>query len=133
MVNQRRVSEPILLRHGDVVAIGIEALEFVDLDLLHRPESLSTIPPPSMPTRVGDADEADSVTLAPGTETLTDRERQVLELIALGHTQREVASRLCISAKTVETHRARIAEKLQCHSRADFVTRAITAGFLRGR
>ncbi len=133
MINQRKVSEPVLLRHGDVVAIGIELLEFVDLDMLHRPESLSTIPPPVMATRVGDEDAPDAVTLASGTETLTDRERQVLELIALGHTQREVASRLCISAKTVETHRARIAEKLRCHSRADFVTRAIAAGFLRGK
>jgi DNA-binding NarL/FixJ family response regulator len=133
MVNQRKVGEPVLLRHGDVVGIGIESLEFVDLDLLYRPESLSTIPPPSLPTRAGDAAALDSVTLTPGTETLTDRERQVLELIALGHTQREVASRLCISAKTVETHRSRIAEKLGCHSRADFVTRAIAAGFLRGR
>ena len=68
MINQRKVSEPVLLRHGDVVAIGIELLEFVDLDMLHRPESLSTIPPPVMATRVGDEDAPDAVTLASGTE-----------------------------------------------------------------
>src|SRR5204863_86378 len=46
------------------------------------------------------------------TPTLSPRERQVLGLLAHGHTNREVAERLSLSVKTVETHRARLSDKL---------------------
>ena len=62
--------------------------------------------------------------------TLSPRERQVLALLARGHTNREVADRLSLSVKTVETHRARLSDKLGLHSRADLVRFAIELGLL---
>jgi DNA-binding NarL/FixJ family response regulator len=67
---------------------------------------------------------------APG-PALSPRERQVLELLAHGHTNREVADRLSLSVKTVETHRARLSDKLGLRSRADLVRLAIDLGLLR--
>jgi pSer/pThr/pTyr-binding forkhead associated (FHA) protein len=64
---------------------------------------------------------------------LSAREREVLEKIALGVTQREIAESLGLSVKTVETYRARIAEKLGLESRAAIVDYAIRSGVLRAR
>ena len=66
----------------------------------------------------------------PTAPALSPRERQVLELLAHGHTNREVADRLSLSVKTVETHRARLSDKLGLHTRADLVRLAIDLGLL---
>ena len=66
----------------------------------------------------------------PPVPALSPRERQVLELLAHGHTNREVADRLSLSVKTVETHRARLSDKLGLHPRADLVRLAIDLGLL---
>ena len=62
---------------------------------------------------------------------LTDREREVLKLIAEGHTNQDIADRLVISSKTVERHRANIMDKLNLHSRTDLVKYAIRKGLDR--
>jgi DNA-binding NarL/FixJ family response regulator len=62
---------------------------------------------------------------------LTDREAEVVRLIAMGHSNKEIAARLGISVKTVETHKARSLEKLDLHSRADLVRHALQHGWLR--
>src|SRR5260370_31087245 len=49
----------------------------------------------------------------PATDNLTPRQRQVLQLIAGGHSTKEIAYRLELSVKTVETHRAQLMERLQ--------------------
>ena len=64
----------------------------------------------------------------PSFPALSPRERQVLELLARGHTNREVADLLSLSVKTVETHRARLSDKLALNSRADIVRVAIAIG-----
>jgi len=61
---------------------------------------------------------------------LTDREREVLQLIAEGHTNRKIAELLHISIKTVETHRAHIKDKLDVSSTAELIKHAIRKGFL---
>ena len=58
-------------------------------------------------------------------DLLSPREREVVSLLALGHTNVEVAGRLHISEKTVETHRMHILEKLSMRTRADLVRFAI--------
>ncbi len=63
-------------------------------------------------------------------KNLSEREWQVLRLIALGFTNKQVADRLALSVKTVETYRARIAEKLNVRTRADLVRFAIKHGLL---
>ena len=54
-------------------------------------------------------------------ERLTQRERELLALIAAGHSNRDIAAQLGISARTVEVHKARIMEKLECRSLADLI------------
>lgn len=63
-------------------------------------------------------------------DNLTDREREVLRLIAQGYTNREAADRLCISVKTIETHRAHLMEKLEIRSRAGLTRYAMQKGLL---
>jgi two-component system response regulator NreC len=61
---------------------------------------------------------------------LTDRERQVLKLIAEGRTNQVIADLLVISSKTVERHRANIMDKLSLHSRTELVKYAIRKGLI---
>lgn len=61
---------------------------------------------------------------------LSHREEEVLSLVAWGYTTREIAQRLVISPKTVESHRARVMEKLNLRSRAELVRHAKDVGIL---
>ncbi len=63
-------------------------------------------------------------------EQLSEREWQVLRLIALGYTNKQIADRLALSVKTVETYRARIARKLGLRTRAELVKYALKHGLL---
>ncbi|MBI3763293.1 MAG: response regulator transcription factor [Chloroflexi bacterium] len=63
-------------------------------------------------------------------DELSEREREVLVLVALGHTSAEIAERLSISPKTAETYRARGMEKLGLRSRATLVKYALGKGLL---
>jgi two-component system response regulator NreC len=63
-------------------------------------------------------------------DDLTEREVQVLELIALGHTNAEIADRLYLSVRTVESHRAHIQQKLRRSSRAELVRYALAHGLV---
>jgi two-component system response regulator NreC len=61
---------------------------------------------------------------------LSERETDVLRLIALGHTNAEIAEKLYISVRTVETHRAHIQQKLGISSRAELVQSALSRGLV---
>lgn len=63
-------------------------------------------------------------------DPLSDREREVLRLLALGHTNQEIAKELYISVRTAETHRAHIMQKLRLSSRAELVRYALAEGLL---
>ena len=65
---------------------------------------------------------------APREDPLSDREREVLTLLALGHTNHEIAKQLFISVRTAEAHRAHIMKKLGLESRAELVRYAIANG-----
>lgn len=71
-----------------------------------------------------DADGVDIV------ELLTEREREVLQLVAEGHTNQEIADKLVVSIKTVQTHRAHLMEKLGAHDRTELVRFAMKHGFI---
>ena len=64
------------------------------------------------------------------TDNLTEREHEVLKLIALGHTNSEVASQLYLSVRTVESHRAHIQQKLRLQTRAELVRYALDNGLI---
>jgi two-component system response regulator NreC len=61
---------------------------------------------------------------------LTEREREVLKLIALGHTNSEIADQLYLSVRTVESHRAHIQQKLRLSTRAELVRFALDNGLI---
>lgn len=67
---------------------------------------------------------------APALAKLSAREREVLGLLALGHTNRAIAEQLALSVKTVETYRARLLEKLGLETRADLTRLAMELGLL---
>jgi DNA-binding NarL/FixJ family response regulator len=64
-------------------------------------------------------------------ELLSNREREIFQLVAEGRTNKEIAALLTISSSTVETHRARIMEKLDLHSAAEIVLYAVRRGVIR--
>jgi two-component system response regulator NreC len=63
-------------------------------------------------------------------DRLTDREREVLQLVAEGHSNQEIAGLLHISVKTVETHRTNLMAKLDIHSTAELTRYAIRKGVI---
>jgi two-component system response regulator NreC len=63
-------------------------------------------------------------------DPLSDREHEVLRLLALGHTNQEIAKMLYISVRTAETHRAHIMRKLRLDTRAELVRYALAHGLL---
>jgi DNA-binding NarL/FixJ family response regulator len=83
---------------------------------------------PSLGARLVAADVADA--RKADEDPLSDREREVLRLLALGHTNQEIAKQLYISVRTAETHRAHIMQKLRLSSRAELVRYALDQGLL---
>ena len=63
-------------------------------------------------------------------DKLTNREREILKLIADGYTSRVIADKLCISLKTVLSHRANIMEKLDFHNRTELIKYAVRKGLV---
>jgi two-component system response regulator NreC len=63
-------------------------------------------------------------------DPLSDREHEILRLLALGHTNQEIAGELYLSVRTVETHRAHIMQKLRISTRAELVRYALDQGML---
>ncbi|MBA3716830.1 MAG: response regulator transcription factor [Actinobacteria bacterium] len=63
-------------------------------------------------------------------DPLTEREREVLRLLARGHTNQEIAKSLFLSVRTVETHRAHVMQKLRLSTRAELVRYAMKQGLL---
>lgn len=72
---------------------------------------------------------AQAATAAPQ-DPLTDREREIARLLALGHTNQDIGSQLFLSVRTVETHRAHVMAKLQLASRVELVQWALDRGLL---
>lgn len=66
-----------------------------------------------------------------GADSLTPREREVLQLIAEGHTNQGIANELFISVKTVEAHKSHIMSKLHARNRTDLIRYAIRKGIVR--
>lgn len=65
-----------------------------------------------------------------GGPTLTSRQREILQLVAEGHSTRDIAARLCISVKTVETHRAQLMQRLGIYDVAGLTRHAIRIGLV---
>ena len=83
---------------------------------------------PTLGARMAAADAAAAD--AAEQDPLSEREREVLRLLALGHTNQEIAQMLFISVRTAETHRAHIMQKLRLDTRAELVRYALAHGLL---
>lgn len=122
------------LKHG---ASGYVLKKAVDAELLSALRSVmrgEVYVHPSM-TRILLEDmlpEGPSVNKNDSWGSLSDREQAVLKMVALGHTSTEIAEQLNLSAKTVETYRARGMEKLGLRTRAALVKFALHEGLIRG-
>ncbi len=129
----------VLSMHGDDVYVrqalkagarGYLLKDSEDLDLIKAVKAIrgggSFFSPPVskvvLSGYLGDRPDADG---DDGVSRLTDREREVLQLIAEGKTNKEVAHALSVSVNTVETHRKHIMEKLDLHNTAELVRFAI--------
>src|SRR5579864_7756374 len=102
-----------------------------DRDLVTAVETLANHKPFFTPRAteviLGNFSAGGTRTEIPGTlrERLTSREREIVQLLAEGKSSKEVASSLCISVKTAETHRANIMRKLQLHTVTELVRYAV--------
>lgn len=76
------------------------------------------------------ASREDAASSAVGNELLTPRQREILQLVAEGCTTRDIAERLCVSLRTVETHRAQLMERLNIHDVAGLTRFAIRSGLV---
>jgi two-component system response regulator NreC len=63
-------------------------------------------------------------------DLLSEREREIFQLVAEGHSNKEIADVLCLATSTIETHRAHIMEKLDVHSAAEIVLYAVRRGVI---
>ena len=102
-------------------AIGLVLKEMADSDLPAAVRGASRgkrYLSPRIASKLGEAGSG-------ARDKLTPREREVLRLIALGHTSVEIAEKLGLSPRTIETHRARIHRKLELDTRAELVSYAL--------
>lgn len=122
----RHIEVPLVLltAHGDV-STARAALKNGAFDFLEKPVDDAQLVEVLRNALRVDRERRAAVTARATTdrriERLTKREREILELIAAGHQNREIATQLRISARTVEVHKARIMEKLECHSLAELM------------
>jgi DNA-binding NarL/FixJ family response regulator len=86
--------------------------------------------PAALPSLTGVPGRSASSPGSTGFAALSGREREVFMLFAQGHTNQQIADRLFLSVKTIETYRARIAEKLGLRTRAELVRYALEVGLL---
>jgi two-component system response regulator FixJ len=120
-----RCPAPIFMISGQGdIPMAVEAIKRGAHDFIEKPFDADTVV-----ARIRDALEArermdgktSSVSHFRGEETLTPREHEVLECIALGASNKEAGRQLGISPRTIEVHRARIMEKLGARNTADLV------------
>lgn len=108
-------------------AHGYLLKDAAETDLIEAIRTISsgeTYVQPSLGARLAKA------ALAGPSDPLSDREREIARLLALGHTNHDIASQLYLSVRTVETHRSHIMTKLRLDSRAELVRWALDSGII---
>jgi two-component system response regulator NreC len=100
------------------------------VDAVHKVASGEDYLQPSLGAALAKWREAPGRVHARAIDDLTPREREVLRLIALGHTNAEIATMLYVSVRTVENHRASVLRKLGLRTRAELVRHANDAGLV---
>jgi two-component system response regulator FixJ len=132
LLRERRMEVPVvvLTAHGDV-ATARAALKNGAFDFLEKPVDdamlLDVLHNALRADRARRMAATERSSTEQRLERLTDREREILALIAAGHQNREIAAQLGISPRTVEVHKARVMEKLECRSLAELIRMNLAA------
>ncbi len=129
---RRKATLPVIMMtgHGDV-PLAVRAMKAGAIDFLEKPVEEALLL--ESVRRALDAAQSTSVAANEAHEAeariagLTDRERQVLDLMAAGRPNKIIAYELDISPRTVEIHRARVMEKMQAKSLAELVRMVVAA------
>ena len=131
-LNRRGAALPIIFitGHGDV-PMAVEAVKNGAFHFLEKPfkdaQILRLIEQAAIQRSSGSGVQAQRRCAAAKLETLTQREREVIDLVVQGRKNKQIAEALGISVKTVEAHRARAMEKMDVNSVAELVSATLSA------
>lgn len=137
-LRELQVSLPVIVvsGHGDV-PLAVEAMKTGALDFIEKPFDdevfLRAIRLALSAHAVDSQREAQKATINSRLESLSNREREVLEGLVAGHPNKTIAYDLGISPRTVEIYRANVMEKMQARSLSDLVRMALVGGLLEIR
>jgi two-component system response regulator FixJ len=124
----KRIDVPVIVMTGHAdVPLAVRAMKAGAVDFIEKPFSDDTILASIEAARSKTVRAADPLLIA-RVDSLTPREREVLELLVIGHPNKVVAHQLDISPRTVEIHRAHVMEKMQAKSLPELVRIAMQAG-----
>lgn len=136
-LSARQIHIPIIIisGHGDI-PMAVRAMKAGALDFIEKPFSEQVLLERIEHALALDArqrrEEAERETMRERIGALTVREREVLERVVAGKSNKLIAAELAVSTKTVEAHRAKVMEKLGVHSVAELTARCILAGLHQG-
>ena len=137
-LRELKVSLPVIVvsGHGDV-PLAVEAMKTGALDFIEKPFDddvfLRAVRMALSAHAVDSQRQAQKATINSRLESLSNREREVLEGLVAGHPNKTIAYDLGISPRTVEIYRANVMEKMQARSLSDLVRMALVGGLLDRR
>jgi two-component system, LuxR family, response regulator FixJ len=137
-LRELKVSLPVIVvsGHGDV-PLAVEAMKTGALDFIEKPFDddvfLRAVRMALSTHAVDSQREAQKATINSRLESLSNREREVLEGLVAGHPNKTIAYDLGISPRTVEIYRANVMEKMQARSLSELVRMALVGGLLDRR
>jgi two-component system response regulator FixJ len=129
---RRKTGLPVVIMtgHGDV-PLAVRAMKSGAIDFLEKPfnraQLLASIAKAFERPSSGAASNADTEAARASVAELTDREREVFDLLVAGHQSKAIAHQLAISPRTVQVHRGRVMHKLKVQSLQDLVRLAMAA------
>lgn len=126
----KRIDVPVIVMTGHAdVPLAVRAMKAGAVDFIEKPFSDDAILA-SIDTAMARSARMVDPALMARIESLTPREREVLELLIVGHPNKVIAHRLDISPRTVEIHRAHVMEKMQAKSLPELVRTTMQAGVM---
>jgi two-component system response regulator FixJ len=127
-LSSARIDVPVIVMTGHAdVPLAVRAMKAGAVDFIEKPFSDDAILA-SIETAMKRQSRAADPDLIERLQSLTPREREVLELLVVGHPNKVIAHRLDISPRTVEIHRAHVMEKMKAKSLPELVRTAMQAG-----